>query len=311
VSEHEFRKQLEEVRAWGQWGADDEKGALNYITPAKRAQAAGLVRRGRAFSLAIPMRSGLGPQTGAGGRINPVRLMTATGCDPVSPIDLGMGARYIDDFLLMSVQSGTQWDALCHIYYGDKLYNGHPASSVDSAGARRNGIDKVHADFVSRGVLLDIARLKGVECLASAYAITIEDLEAAERRQGVRVQSGDILLVRTGQMSQTRGFSDWSVFHRPEAGLDWRTALWMRERQVAAVAGDNSMVEAAGQIPGIWVPFHMLALANLGIHLGEFWCFEELASDCEADGVWEFMLIAQALPLAGGAGSPLNPLALK
>jgi kynurenine formamidase len=311
VSEREFRKLLEEVSAWGKWGAEDERGALNYITPARRAQAAGLVRHGRAFSLAIPMRNGSGPQTGAGGRINPIRLMTATGCDPSGAIELGAGARYTDDFLVMSVQSGTQWDALCHIFYGERLYNGHPASAVDSNGARRNGIDKVHADFVSRGVLLDIARLKGVECLASGYAITVDDLEAAERRQGVRVQSGDILLVRTGQMSQTRGFTDWSVFHRPEAGLDWRTALWLRDREVAAVAGDNSMVEAAGQIPGIWVPFHMLALANLGIHLGEFWCFEELAADCEADGVFEFLLVAQALPLAGGAGSPLNPLALK
>jgi kynurenine formamidase len=311
LSEAEFRKQLEEVRAWGRWGAEDEKGALNYITPARRAQAAGLVRRGQAFSLAIPMRNGAGPQTGAGGRINPIRLMTATGADPAGAIDLGAGARYIDDFLLMSVQSGTQWDSLCHIYYGDKLYNGFPANSVDSAGARRNGIDKVHSDFVARGVLLDIARLKGVECLGAGYAITVEDLEAAEKRQGVRVQGGDILLVRTGQMSQTHGFTDWAIFHRPEAGLDWRTAIWLRDRQVAAVAGDNSMVEASGQIPGIWVPFHMLALANLGIHLGEFWCFEELASDCESDGVFEFMLVAQALPLVGGAGSPLNPIALK
>jgi kynurenine formamidase len=311
VPEAEFKKLLGEVRAWGQWGPEDEKGALNYITPAKRAQAAALVQRGRAFSLAMPMRNGSGPQTGAGGRINALRLMTATGCDPSNAIDLGGGARYTDDFLVMSVQGGTQWDALCHVYYGDKLYNGFPATSVDSAGARRDGIDKVHADFVSRGVLLDIARLKGVECLASGYAITAEDLESAERRQGVRVQSGDILLVRTGQMSQTRGFTDWAVFHRPEPGLDWRTALWLRDRQVAAVAADNSMVEAAGQIPGLWIPFHMLALSNLGIHLGEFWCFEELAADCESDGVFEFMLVAQALPLAGGAGSPLNPLALK
>jgi kynurenine formamidase len=306
----EFKKLLETLRSWGRFGADDERGALNYITDEKRRRAAALVRRGRTFSLAIPVSSS-GPQSGAGGRVNPLHFMTATGCDPVSKVDLGLGARYTDDFLAMTVQCGTQWDALCHIYYADTLYNGYPASSVDSGGAKRNGIDKVHGDFVSRGVLLDVARLKETDCLASGYAITTADLEAAEKRQAVRVEEGDILLVRTGQMSTVRGFTDWSAFRRPEPGLHWETAEWLHERRVAAVAADNMMVEAAGVLPGVMVPFHMLALCNLGIHLGEFWYLEELAADCAGDGVWEFLLVAQALPIAGGTGSPVNPLALK
>jgi kynurenine formamidase len=306
----EFRKLLEGLKSWGRFGAEDERGALNYITDEKRRSAAALVRRGRAFSLAIPV-SASGPQSGAGGRVNPLHFMTATGCDPVSRVELGLGARYTDDFLAMTVQAGTQWDALCHIYYADRLYNGFPASSVDSSGARRNGIDKVHGDFVSRGVLLDIARLKATDCLSAGYAITTADLEAAEERQGVRVEEGDILLVRTGLMSQVKGFSDWSIFHRPEPGLHWETAEWLDARRVAAVAADNMMVEAAGVLPGVMVPFHMLALCNLGIHLGEFWYLEELAADCAEDGVFEFLLVAQALPIAGGTGSPVNPLALK
>jgi kynurenine formamidase len=209
------------------------------------------------------------------------------------------------------VQGGTQWDALCHIFYGDRLYNGHPAGSVTSSGASRNGIDKVHADFVSRGVLLDVAREKAVGCLEPGYAIRSADLEAAEKAQGVAVGSGDILLVRTGQMSTVGDFANWSAFHGAEAGLHWETAEWLHERQVAAVAADNSMVEASGVLEGVAIPFHMLALCNLGIHLGEFWYLEELAEDCAADGVWEFLLVAQALPIVGGTGTPVNPLALK
>ena len=211
------------------------------------------------------------------------------------------------------MQGGTQWDALCHIYYDGRLYNGHPASSVDSSGAHKNGIDKVHSEFVSRGVLLDVARLKGVDCLAPAYAVTIEDLEAAERSQGVLVGEGDILLLRTGQMTKVKeGFTDWTEAQaEPEPGLHWETAAWLDERRVAAVAADNSAVEAAEQLEGLTVPFHMLALTNLGIHLGEYWYLEDLAADCAEDGVYECMLIAQALPIEGGTGSPLNPLALK
>lgn len=307
----DFEELLTRLSNWGRWGEDDERGALNYITDEKRRSAAGLVRHGRTFSLSIPVAGGRGPQRGLGGRVNPLHFMTATGCDPSGRVELGHGCRYTDDFLALTVQGGTQWDALCHIFYDGRLYNGHPASSVTSSGAARNGIDKVHADFVSRGVLLDVARGKGVRCLEPGYAITSADLEAAERAQGVAVGSGDVLLVRTGQMSTVRDFTDWSAFHGREAGLHWETAEWLHERQVAAVAADNSMVEASGVLDGVVIPLHMLALCNLGIHLGEFWYLEELADDCADDGVFEFLLVAQALPIVGGTGTPVNPLALK
>jgi kynurenine formamidase len=305
-----FEALLGRLTNWGRWGSEDERGTLNYVTPDVRRRAAGLVLQGKTFSLSIPIRHGSGPQ-GGGARINPLHLMTATGCDPTSRVDLGRNARYVDDVLVMMVQGGTQWDALCHVYYDDRLYNGFPATQVDSRGAHRGGIDKVHADFVSRGVLLDVARTKGVDCLPAGYAITTADLEATAARQRVRVEEGDIVLVRTGQMSTVGDFARWDAFRGREAGLHWETAEWLHDRRVAAVAADNSMVEASGQLPGVWVPFHMLALCNLGLHLGEFWYLEALAADCAADGVWEFMLVAQALPIDGGSGSPVNPLALK
>lgn len=307
----QFEELLGRLSNWGKWGPEDERGALNYITGEKRVEAAALVKRGRSFSLAMPITGGVGPQTGLGGRINPLHHMTATGCDPETAVPIGGDAGYTDDFLAITVQGGTQWDALCHIFYSRKMYNGRPAEAVTSAGASINGIDKVHADFVSRGVLLDIARLKGVDCLEPGYPITIADLEAAEAKQGISIGEGDIVLVRTGQMGQTQGFTDWSRFHEPEPGLHFETAEWLDTRRVAAVAADNMMVEASAHLDGYMVPFHMLALVNLGIHLGELWVLEELAEDCAADGVYEFMLVAQALPITGGTGTPLNPLAIK
>lgn len=307
----EFLELLERLSNWGRWGPDDELGALNYITATKRVEAAGLVRRGENFPLGIPITGGHGPQGGAGGRSNPLHFMTATGNDPTNAVPLGGDAGYTDDFLGIAVQGGTQWDALCHIFYAGKMYNDFPASAVTSAGASRNGIDKVHAEFVSRGVLLDIARLKGVDCLEPGYPITTADLLAAESAQGVEFGEGDILLVRTGQMGTTEDFTDWSRFGAAEPGLHFETAELLDDRRVAAVAADNMMVEASAHLAGYYVPFHMLALVNLGIHLGEFWYLEDLAQDCAGDGVYEFMLVAQALPITGATGTPVNPLAIK
>ena len=309
----EFFELLKRLHNRGRWGEDDELGALNHITPAKRAAAASLVRKGATFSLGLPLESGVGPQDGAAGRVNPMHFMTATGCDPRTGFDLGGGASFTDDFIGLSVQGSTQWDALCHVYYEDELYNGAPASCVDSQGASRNGIDKVHDQFVSRGVLIDAPALRGVDCLGPGEAITTADLEAAEERQGVRVERGDVLLVRTGHIRRAGpDFKDWATYKSvAEPGLHWETAEWLADREVAAVAADNTMVEAAGVFSDIYVPFHMLALTNLGIHLGEFWNLEGLAADCAADGVYECLLVAQALRIDGGTGSPLNPLALK
>lgn len=307
----DFQEMLGRLSNWGKWGPDDERGALNFITAEARVRAASLVKQGKVFSLSIPITSGQGPQSGAGSRINPLHFMTATGCDPHSAVELGGDARYTDDFLAIAVQGGTQWDALCHIFYGGRMYNDFPASLVTSSGAARDGIDKVHADFVSRGVLLDIARLKQVDCLDPGYPITTADLLEAELAHQVTIGEGDIVLVRTGQMGTTKGFTDWSRFRGAEPGLHFETAELFAERRIAAVASDNMMVEASAHLPGYYVPFHMLALVNLGIHLGEFWYLEELAADCAADGVHEFMLVAQGLPITGGTGTPVNPLAMK
>ena len=223
-----------------------------------------------------------------------------------------MGAGYVDDVLVMMVQGGTQWDALCHVYYDGQLWNGFPATTVDARGAARGGIDKVHGDFVSRGVLLDVARAQGVDCLRAR-------LRRSRPRTSRRRKRGRAC-------ASARATSCWSapVRCRPSATSRTGRASAARRpdctgrppRGCTTAASRPSRPTTrwsrpARQIPGVWVPFHMLALCNLGLHLGEFWYLEALARDCAADGVWECLLVAQALPIAGGSGSPVNPMAMK
>jgi len=297
------------VSNWGRWGDDDEIGTLNLVTPEVVRRGAASVRRGVIFSLGLPLDAN-GPMTGAAGRVNPIHLM--------SMIDVGLdgrpdSVRFADDYVTMPLQCATQWDSLAHAWYGGKLYNGRPATTVTPFGASRNGIDKVaRSGFLSRGVLLDVAREKGVERLAPGQVIMPTDLEAAERRQGTRVESGDVLLVRTGHLSVFRLDGNRELYRMNSPGLGIDCAEWLRARDVAAVASDTFSLEVYPcEDPQVLFPLHMLCIRDMGLTLGEMFDLEPLAADCAADGVWEFLFSAPPLKVTGGVGSPLNPLAVK
>lgn len=307
----QIRELASRVTTWGRFGQDDEKGMLNCITPEHRVRAAGLVRRGAVFSLAIPIRDGEGPMCHAGvGRPPPTHQMTLTGSEP-GPVELGATADYTDDLITVGTHTTTHWDALSHFYYDGQIYNGFPASEVGQGGAPRGSIDTVRAEFVARGVLLDVARLRGVTALEPGHAVGPDELSECERAQHVEIGAGDILLVRTGAMTRARG-EDWSGFYaEARPGVHHTSVQWLVDRGVAALAVDNSGVEPPSDVAGALYPLHMLALRDAGIHLGEFWYLEELAAACADDGCWEFLLVAQPLRIVGGVGSPVNPLAIR
>jgi kynurenine formamidase len=293
----------------GRWGAEDERGTLNFITPDVVRRGAGLVRRGQVFSLGLSFGAD-GPQIGQGGRVNPLHLMTAV--DQRLPADYPDSFRYADDVMVLPLQCATQWDSLAHVHYDGQLYNGFPAGTITSAGAARNGIDKVGPGIVSRGVLLDLARAAGVPRLAPGTAVRPADLEAAERTQGVRVERGDVLLVRTGHLSVFKRDGDRVGYMRMMPGLGMACAEWLHAREVAAVASDTNSVEVIPfEDPKTPLPLHLLCLRDLGLTLGEMFDLDALADDCAADGVWEFFFSAPPLRITGGIGSPLNPLAIK
>lgn len=293
---------------WGRWGENDERGTLNFITPEVVLRAKASVRRGRVFSLGLPLGHD-GPQIGQGGRTNPQHFMSALhvgyGADP-------QGFRYNDDVLILPLQCATQWDSLAHVYYEGTLYNAAPASTVTSSGASRNAIDALGDGVVSRGVLLDVARLQGVDRLPPGFVIQPEHLSRAEEVQGVRVEPGDVLLVRTGHITVFTRDQDRVGYMRQMPGLGLACAEWLWERQVAAVASDTNAVEVIPfEDPATPLPFHLVCIRDMGLTLGEMFDLEALARDCFQEGDWTCLLAAPVLKVRGGVGSPLNPLAIR
>jgi kynurenine formamidase len=310
------REQVEAValrhRTWGRWGPDDELGAANFVQPETVLRAAGLVRRGAVFSLAMPMdRSG--PQTGVNGRVNPQHVMLKDGGDMLTAPPGPGEIRATDDAVYMPLQSSTQWDALCHIFYEGQTYNGRGPASVDSQGARFNSITNLRDRAVGRGVLLDVARWAGRAWLDPGEAIQAGHLEACAQAQGVEVGEGDFVLVRTGQMASCRARDDWAGYAGGDApGLGVSAADFLCPRGVTAVALDTWGIEAMPyESAAVRAPLHVVLLVNAGVYIGEMWDLEQLAADCANDGVYEFLLQAAPLTITGAVGSPLNPIAVK
>jgi kynurenine formamidase len=295
------------VSNWGRWGAEDQRGTLNLITPESIRRGAAAVRRGVSFSLAIPFDE-QGPQTGSiPGRINPQRrtLMFNTAFT---------GDRRdfttTDDAFEMGTQAATHWDALAHAGYEELLYNGIADAAITAAGAAKLGIEHF-GPIVTRGVLLDIARLRDVDALEPGYAIGADDLDAAAARAGVTVAPGDIVLVRTGHMRLWRA-GDRDAFVSNSPGLGVGTIAWLHDHDVAAAATDTLVFEVwPPEDPNVMLPVHMLNLRDQGLPQGQLWYLDDLADDCARDGVYEFLLAAAPLPFTGAVGGPVHPLALK
>lgn len=307
---------IEKFSNWGRWGDDDELGALNHVGSEQIVAAAQLVRQGKVISMSLPYDL-QGPQSG-GFRANPLNMMTATGTDymmgaqSVLPGGFGdsKGFGFSDDVLVMPNQSGTQWDGLAHIFWRGRMYNNHPAGAVTAKGAERCGIENFQQTFVMRGVLLDVARYKGVDTLEPGYAITVEDLDGTAAAQDVEVRKGDCAIIRTGMLEQRRG--RWGDYNGGSApGLSLHTAPWLHAHEVAALATDTWGCEVRPNEIGLFQPLHIVALVHMGIPFGEIWDLEAIGKDCAEDGIYEFMLSAPPLPITGAAGSPLNALAVK
>lgn len=305
----DFREIGKRLSNWGRWDVDgvkDERGTTNLLTPDRIAAAARLVRDGKIFDLGIPFGKG-GPQPG-GGRINPVLMLSETGEDQDFP-----GAfHYADDYVFMPLQSASQWDGLAHVFYDDHLYNGFPASSVTPHGTLANSIEKQAKGIAGRGVLVDVARYRGVDWLPIGEVITPDDLDGALAAQGVELAGGDILAVRTGWRRKFLNDNDPAGFMAGEPGLGIDCCEWLHSHDVAAVCSDNWAIEVLpGEIEGERMPVHMVLIRDMGMTLGEILDFEELAADCAADGRYDFFLTAPPIKFRRALGSPINPLAIK
>jgi kynurenine formamidase len=301
-----FHDIAKRVNNWGRWGADDEIGTLNLITDEVVRQAATEVRSGRRVPLSLPLKED-GVQTGLiPGRVNPLHAMVQINQEIFGPGTVACS----DDAVTMGLQAATHWDALTHVSHSGVLYNGRSAATITPhGGAEFSGIDKAR-HIVSRGVLLDVARARGTDRLGGSYAVTPEDLDAAEELAGTRVRAGDIVLVRTGQI-QVYLAGDKHAYGYPSPGLSIRTPEWFHARDVAAVANDTLTFEIfPPEIEDLWLPVHALDLVEMGMLQGQNWNLEELSTACGQVGRYTFLLSAMPEPFVGATGTPVAPVAI-
>ncbi|MGW5518406.1 cyclase family protein [Nocardia africana] len=301
-----FREIAARVNNWGRWGADDHIGTLNFVTDEVVRAAAATVRTGRRVGLALPLHQ-RGVQTGlVPGRVNPLHTMVAVNWEMFGPGTVATS----DDSITMGLQAGTHWDGLGHVSYAGRLYNGRPAGSITAhRGARFSGIEKV-PHLVSRGVLLDVARARGVDRLAGGHAVSPEDLAAAAAMAQLRVRAGDVVLVRTGQMRLYLA-GDREAYGTPSPGLSVRCPEWFHARDVAAVATDTLTFEICPpEADGPWLAVHALHLVEMGMLQGQNWNLEELSQVCAEEGRYDFLLSATPEPFVGATGSPVAPVAI-
>lgn len=306
----QFTDLARRVNNWGRWGPADERGTLNLITPDRVRAAATLIRTGRAFPLALPLDED-GPQIGViEGRDNPKRTMIMVNAQAMGEQH---AFRTSDDRVEMGLQACTHWDALAHVSYEGRLYNGFDASEITEAGAAHCGIDKA-GPIVGRGVLLDVARALGVERLGDAEhgrALTPEDLDAAAEFGKVEVRPGDIVLIRTGAMTLLKA-GDKLAYVYPTSGPSMQSVPWFHAHDVAAVATDTMAFEVyPPERDDAQLPVHLLHLVEMGMLQGQNWDLEALAQDCAADGVYEFFLAASPEPFTHAVGAPVMPVAVK
>ncbi len=306
ISAQEFDQLFKKVCNWGRWGPDDERGTLNYITPEHICSAAGLVRSGRSVSLALPINTVAGPD-------NPRPAMHYMVQNHDISSDLGE-PRFCTDFLASEFHGDclTHIDALCHISYQGRLYNGKPTSEVTSQGPLLQDITAYAHGIVGRGVLLDIPRLRGVKWLEPGEAVTAEELEAAEKAQGLSLGEGDIFLFRTGHHRRRLELGPWDNGYQGQgkAGLHAAAMLLLHERKVAAFLPDGDGETVPSQVEGIAYPVHALQIAAMGMACADSLQFEELVAVCEEEKRWEFMVVASPLRLPKGTGSLFNPIAI-
>lgn len=299
VSAEEFSALFQAVSTWGRWGPDDERGALNHLTSERVLGAAALVREGTSVTLSRPLDT-----TASLDNPHPAdHRMTAFGeGEPLTLAKDYVGVDYHND-------THTHIDALCHVAYQGSLYNGKPAGSVTSGGAEAETIETLRDGLVGRGLLLDIPRVRGVPWLEPGENVSLDELEAAEADHGVTVREGDVVLVRTGHARRLRELGPWDT-SEAKAGLHPTAMTFFADRGVAAIGSDGNSDTAPSTTEGVAFPIHVLAIAAMGIHLLDYLQFEELRTECERLGRWEFMLVAAPLRITGGTGSPLNPVAI-
>jgi len=298
--------------AWGVFGDDDEVGTINLLTPERVIAAAGSIRSGKVFALNLPINIPDPPLFTRGKHTHTVKIF------PTAEFVLD---DFLDNFY---PQASSQWDALAHVKHPvHGAYNGIPDHQITGRGGMRLGIDNLaRRGIAGRGVLADVARYydrvgKSIN-FTKAESIPLADVQATLEDEGVALRAGDILLIRIGwtkfYLSASEHIKAELAKETVVPGIEGseRTARWLWDNHLAAVASDSPALEALPKPAGEEMEFlHFHMLAFFGMPIGEMWNLECLAEDCAADGRYDFFLTSAPLNIPGGVGSPPNALAIK
>jgi len=309
LTEGDVVKMMDSLSNWGRWGADDQLGTLNLITPAKRLQAARLVQDGVPVTCARPISTDIAADT----TFQPMRLMVDSGegrdtCSPERVLERRGAAEFIG--MVFHGYTITHVDTPAHYFWKGRIYNGRSCNLITSReGAQVEAVELLHDGVVSRGVLLDVARLKG-RWLESGEGVMPEDLDAAEKAQGVRVEPGDILLIRTGYYGRRLAHGPRNPQKDGSPAAHVACAPWFRERGVAMLGTDTHNDISPLPYPRLGNALHIVSLVAMGLWLIDNGNLEDLATACQSRGRWEFMLTIAPLRLQATTGSPVNPIAL-
>ena len=294
----DFDRWMKEVSNWGRWGKSDERGTLNLITPATRLAAVRLVREGFAVSLSREAETVKAPDNA-----RPfVHEMLRSSADQGADI-------FLDSFTVAHHGiSHTHLDALCHFSYKGKLYNGFSIAEVKPTGASHLTIEEGRTGIFARGVLIDLPELKGVPYLEPGQAIYPADLDAWEKKSGVKVMQGDVVFIRTGRWARRAEKGPWSMEQR--AGLHATAVRWLHSRDIAALGSDASSDVRPSLVDGISQPVHTLVIVGMGTPILDNCDLEQLSREANKRKRWDFLITTAPLTVAGATGSVLNPIAI-
>ena len=299
MSRVEFDQLMQDISNWGRWGADDQLGTLNLITPDKRRDAASLVIDGVAISMALELNKQKDELNE-----NPFEHEVYT-------IEWA-GHQWAGDRYSVRYHgwAHSHMDYLQHVAHKGMLYNGMPIESLASEGTERLGIQNAAVSGIfTRGVLVDLPRFFGVDYLPAGTAVAAADLEAWEKASGVSISSGDVLLIRTGRWIQVAEQGQWN-FMETATGLHASVAAWLKARDVAVIGSDGISDVAPSGVEGLAAPLHELVLAGLGMPMLDNLDLEAVAKASAERHRSTFLFVGAPLRVPGGTGSPLNPLAV-
>ena len=298
LTKADIDRMMSELSNWGRWGKEDQRGAMNLVTPAKRQAAARLVREGVSVSLSHDSNA-----EAAADNDNPFEhTMVATG-------ETGDGTWAVEKFgVLFHGYQHTHLDALCHMFWQGKMYNGYSQSEVTRNGAGRLAITNLKEGIFTRGILMDIPRLKGVPYLEPGTAIYPEDLDAWIKKAGLKLQPGDVIFIRTGRWAARAARGPWNI-GESAAGLHASCGPWLKRHDVSILGSDAASDVLPSGVSGVTHPIHQLVLVAMGMNILDNCDLEALGDVAAKRNRWEFLLTASPIALSGGTGSPLNPIA--